>query len=91
MSPGSRRVMSTGHPSNRNRRIKPNHMLVHLHLIIRVSNMVKIPELNVHIHRVVLLKGVVKLLSAPSVEETSPVFAMRALVVVSSVIGPCIS
>ena len=33
-----------------------------------------------------MLKGVVKLLSAPSVEETTPVFAMRALVVVSYVV-----
>ena len=48
--------------------------------------MVIIPELNRHIHNVVWRKGVVSLMSTQSVVETTPVFIVRAPLVVSSAV-----
>ena len=84
MSVGSRRVMPTGHPSNRHRRFLPHNFLVHLHLRTKVSTIVRILVLNLHIHMVVLHKGVLSVMAAPSVVETSLMFVVRDPLVISS-------
>ena len=91
MSPGNKRVIPIGHLSNKNRRVLPHHLLVHLHLRTRVNTMVKIPKLSVHSHIVVWHKRVVSFLPAPSVVGTTPVFVVRAPLVVSSAVRPGIS
>ena len=53
--------------------------------------MVIIPLLNLHIHWVAWRKGVVSLLPAQSVVETTKVFVMRASMLVSSMVKHDIS
>ena len=83
-----KRVMPTSHLSNRNKRVLPHHLPVHLHLRIRESTMVRILDLNLHIHMVVWDQGVLILFPALSVVETTPVFVVRDPLVVSSVVKP---
>lgn len=86
MSLGIRRVMPTGRPSKRNRKVGLPHLLVHMHLRTRVNTTVRFLELNLHMHRVVWRKGVVSILPALSVIGTTREFFMRAPIVVSSVV-----
>lgn len=87
MIPGSRRVVPTSPPSNREIRVLPHYLLVNLHLRTRISTVVKILDLNLHIHRVVWSKVVVSLLPAPSLIKTTLVFVVSAPLVVSSVVN----
>ncbi|WMV49863.1 hypothetical protein MTR67_043248 [Solanum verrucosum] len=65
--------MPTGHPSSRNRRDLLYHLLVHLHLSTKVSTIVRISEPSLRILRVVWCKGVVSLMHALSLVETTRV------------------
>ena len=91
MSPDSRRVILIGHQSNKYRRVLSHHLRVHLHVRTIVSTMVRIPDLNLHIHRVVWHNGVVSFLPTPSVVVTTPVFFVRATLVVLCAVRSCIS
>ena len=91
MSLNSRRVILIGYPSNKYRRVLSHHLRVHLHVRTIVLTMVRILDLNLHIHRVVWHKGVVSFLPKPSVVVTTPVFVVRAPLVVLCVFRSGIS
>ncbi|KAL3380133.1 hypothetical protein AABB24_000652 [Solanum stoloniferum] len=91
MSLGSRRIMPTGHPSNRNRRDLLHHLLVHLHQRTKVSSIARISEPNLPILRVVWHKEVVILLHVLSVVETTQGSVVMAPLVASRVAKMVIS
>ena len=91
MSPDSRRVILIGHQSNKYRRVLSHHLRVHLHVRTIVSTMVRIPDLNLHIQTVVWHNGVVRFLPTLSVVVTTPVFFVRATLVVLCAVGLGIS
>lgn len=62
-----KRVMSTCHPSNRNRRDLLHQLPVHLHLRTKVSTISEVSELNLLILKVASRKGVVSLMHVLSV------------------------
>ena len=82
MSPDSRRVILIGYPSNKYRRVLSHHLRVHLHVRTIVLTMVRILDLNLHIHRVVWHNGVLSFLPTPTVVVTTPVFFVRSTLVV---------
>ena len=88
---GKQKISANSHPSNREIRVLPHHLLVNLHQRSRMSTMVKIGDLNMHNHSVVWHKGVVSFLPAPSVVKTTLTIVVRATLVVLSVVTPGIS
>ncbi|KAG5585316.1 hypothetical protein H5410_045750 [Solanum commersonii] len=87
MSSGSKRVVRTGLPSNKNKRDLPHHLLVQLHLRTKVSTIVRIPrvsELNLPIFKAGLHKGVVSLLHELSLVGTTHGYVVMAPLVILS-------
>ena len=89
MSPDIRRVMPTGHLSNKNKRDMLHYLLVHLHQGTDVSSTIgicKISKLDPRSLKVVWHKEVMELLDVLSVVGPTQKFVVMAPLVASSVI-----